>query len=572
MQGGTEDTHFQLKQSSLSGALIISHQHLQRGSGVRMTQNGSQRTQEAELYPCQELGLGQTQPLPQVGPRQRPLEAVQECSVGQPCTHFVQSVDSEEEAAKLEEEPYPQQQIIVEVNLNNQTLSVCKGDKLATPTGPPSQDRVSVVEADWVNPVDEEQQSKRRYRRRWTAKDLKTSRAWEADMSHPTRGSQRAISITRSFSMTLGQQKAGEQLERMQLSPQEPQRALFMPTPTNSSKCPRTLSTSRSEQKYGSIVHQHMHVCNKCNKKFMLDSELALHQHTDCEKNIQCTSCSRSFKKLWVLHRHLMAMHSLPEKKFTCKLCDKKFYTLTHVRKHMVAHTEDMPFTCEMCGKSFKRRMSLKVHALLHSGEKPFPCQNCDKRFQYKYQLRSHMSVHVGHKQFKCHCGKDFNMKQYFDEHVKTHTGEKPFICDFCGKSFTSRPNMKRHQRTHTGEKPYPCEVCGQRFRFSNMLKAHKQKCFPLSGSVTDVLASGCEAPPSPSHPSPTGTVSSSSSWTPNPQSSEWDTSCTLPLSPPCVVPPSSASTIFKTEPPIQLGYDGITLLQKNTSAGQKHC
>nr|XP_060638648.1 zinc finger and BTB domain-containing protein 47 [Anolis sagrei ordinatus] len=247
-------------------------------------------------------------------------------------------------------------------------------------------------------------------------------------------------------------------------------------------KCPRVFNNRWYLEKHMNVTHSRMQICDKCGKRFLLESELLLHHQTDCEKNIQCTTCGKAFKKLWSLHEHNKIVHGYAEKKFSCEICEKKFYTMAHVRKHMVAHTKDMPFTCETCGKSFKRSMSLKVHSLQHSGEKPFKCENCNERFQYKYQLRSHMSIHIGHKQFMCQwCGKDFNMKQYFDEHMKTHTGEKPYICEICGKSFTSRPNMKRHRRTHTGEKPYPCDVCGQRFRFSNMLKAHKEKCFRVS-------------------------------------------------------------------------------------------
>nr|XP_005891149.1 PREDICTED: zinc finger and BTB domain-containing protein 47 [Bos mutus] len=255
-------------------------------------------------------------------------------------------------------------------------------------------------------------------------------------------------------------------------------------------KCPRVFNNRWYLEKHMNVTHSRMQICDQCGKRFLLESELLLHRQTDCERNIQCVTCGKAFKKLWSLHEHNKIVHGYAEKKFSCEICEKKFYTMAHVRKHMVAHTKDMPFTCETCGKSFKRSMSLKVHSLQHSGEKPFRCENCNERFQYKYQLRSHMSIHIGHKQFMCQwCGKDFNMKQYFDEHMKTHTGEKPYICEICGKSFTSRPNMKRHRRTHTGEKPYPCDVCGQRFRFSNMLKAHKEKCFragtPLSFSPT---------------------------------------------------------------------------------------
>ncbi|KAM4533415.1 zinc finger and BTB domain-containing protein 47 [Odontesthes bonariensis] len=257
-------------------------------------------------------------------------------------------------------------------------------------------------------------------------------------------------------------------------------------------KCPRIFNNRWYLEKHMNVTHNRMQICNNCGKRFLLESELLLHQQTDCEKSIQCVTCGKAFKKLWSLHEHNKIVHGYAEKKFSCEICEKKFYTMAHVRKHMVAHTKDMPFTCETCGKSFKRSMSLKVHSLQHSGEKPFKCENCSERFQYKYQLRSHMSIHIGHKQFMCQwCGKDFNMKQYFDEHMKTHTGEKPYICEICGKSFTSRPNMKRHRRTHTGEKPYPCEVCGQRFRFSNMLKAHREKCF----RVSNPMVSDCSDP-----------------------------------------------------------------------------
>ncbi|KAG3279743.1 zinc finger and BTB domain-containing protein 47 isoform X1 [Ictidomys tridecemlineatus] len=269
-------------------------------------------------------------------------------------------------------------------------------------------------------------------------------------------------------------------------------------------KCPRVFNNRWYLEKHMNVTHSRMQICDQCGKRFLLESELLLHRQTDCERNIQCVTCGKAFKKLWSLHEHNKIVHGYAEKKFSCEICEKKFYTMAHVRKHMVAHTKDMPFTCETCGKSFKRSMSLKVHSLQHSGEKPFRCENCNERFQYKYQLRSHMSIHIGHKQFMCQwCGKDFNMKQYFDEHMKTHTGEKPYICEICGKSFTSRPNMKRHRRTHTGEKPYPCDVCGQRFRFSNMLKAHKEKCFRVSHPLA---TDGAPAPGLPTAP-PTHTL-----------------------------------------------------------------
>ncbi|NXK88410.1 ZN652 protein, partial [Formicarius rufipectus] len=339
---------------------------------------------------------------------------------------------------------YNREQIIVEVNLNNQTLNVSKGmegkaaaSEAAVMGRPDGDGRDTEEDGEEENEEGEEEEEEE--------EDAEE----EEEEEEGQRGRKR-----KKEQDGLGQKV---KLEEKQHYPCK--------------KCPRIFNNRWYLEKHMNVTHSRMQICDKCGKRFLLESELLLHHQTDCEKNIQCVTCGKGFKKLWSLHEHNKIVHGYAEKKFSCEICEKKFYTMAHVRKHMVAHTKDMPFTCETCGKSFKRSMSLKVHSLQHSGEKPFKCENCNERFQYKYQLRSHMSIHIGHKQFMCQwCGKDFNMKQYFDEHMKTHTGEKPYICEICGKSFTSRPNMKRHRRTHTGEKPYPCDVCGQRFRFSNML------------------------------------------------------------------------------------------------------
>ncbi|NWU69250.1 ZN652 protein, partial [Pterocles burchelli] len=358
---------------------------------------------------------------------------------------------------------YNREQIIVEVNLNNQTLNVSKGmegkaaaSEAAVMGRPDGDGRDTEEDGEEENEEGEEEEEEE--------EDAEE----EEDEEEGQRGRKR-----KKEQDGLGQKV---KLEEKQHYPCK--------------KCPRVFNNRWYLEKHMNVTHSRMQICDKCGKRFLLESELLLHHQTDCEKNIQCVTCGKGFKKLWSLHEHNKIVHGYAEKKFSCEICEKKFYTMAHVRKHMVAHTKDMPFTCETCGKSFKRSMSLKVHSLQHSGEKPFKCEVRSYRFQYKYQLRSHMSIHIGHKQFMCQwCGKDFNMKQYFDEHMKTHTGEKPYICEICGKSFTSRPNMKRHRRTHTGEKPYPCDVCGQRFRFSNMLKAHKEKCFRVSNPLASDMA-----------------------------------------------------------------------------------
>ncbi|NWQ93575.1 ZN652 protein, partial [Burhinus bistriatus] len=383
---------------------------------------------------------------------------------------------------------YNREQIIVEVNLNNQTLNVSKGME-----GKAAASEAAVVGRPDGDEHDTEEDGEEENEEGEEEEEEEEDAEEEEEEEEGQRGRKR-----KKEQDGLGQKV---KLEEKQHYPCK--------------KCPRVFNNRWYLEKHMNVTHSRMQICDKCGKRFLLESELLLHHQTDCEKNIQCVTCGKGFKKLWSLHEHNKIVHGYAEKKFSCEICEKKFYTMAHVRKHMVAHTKDMPFTCETCGKSFKRSMSLKVHSLQHSGEKPFKCEvmSCVCPHPTSSQMGTKTLIwakifhifglpliHIGHKQFMCQwCGKDFNMKQYFDEHMKTHTGEKPYICEICGKSFTSRPNMKRHRRTHTGEKPYPCDVCGQRFRFSNMLKAHKEKCF----RVSNPLASDTAAPQPAASPAP---------------------------------------------------------------------
>ncbi|XP_037389719.1 zinc finger and BTB domain-containing protein 47 isoform X1 [Pygocentrus nattereri] len=432
----------------------------------------------------------------------------------------VEGGDSQEEVDPQESSAsFNREQIIVEVNLNNQTLNVSKGSEGKAVTadissllprrrdsrvnagadddaGPEEKEYERRGEEEMANSSeeerdDEEDDDEEEEGEEEEESDLSIPEVGQAIFERPRRGTRASAAvslrqglISASLAPALHSGHEGRRGKKEQEGAGQKVK-LEEKQHFPCKKCPRVFNNRWYLEKHMNVTHNRMQICNKCGKRFLLESELLLHHQTNCEKSIQCVTCGKAFKKLWSLHEHNKIVHGYAEKKFSCEICEKKFYTMAHVRKHMVAHTKDMPFTCETCGKSFKRSMSLKVHSLQHSGEKPFRCENCSERFQYKYQLRSHMSIHIGHKQFMCQwCGKDFNMKQYFDEHMKTHTGEKPYICEICGKSFTSRPNMKRHRRTHTGEKPYPCDVCGQRFRFSNMLKAHKEKCFRVSNPL----------------------------------------------------------------------------------------
>ncbi|XP_053571636.1 zinc finger and BTB domain-containing protein 47 [Bombina bombina] len=52
-------------------------------------------------------------------------------------------------------------------------------------------------------------------------------------------------------------------------------------------KCPRVFNNRWYLEKHMNVTHSRMRICDKCGKRFLLESELMLHHQTDCEKNIQ---------------------------------------------------------------------------------------------------------------------------------------------------------------------------------------------------------------------------------------------------------------------------------------------
>ncbi|XP_059724937.1 zinc finger protein 652 isoform X2 [Haemorhous mexicanus] len=207
------------------------------------------------------------------------------------------SDDSEEEEEEEDEVTYKREQIIVEVNLNNQTLNVSKGEK-----GVPSQSKETAVlksssEEEEGDSGEEATEDSNDYEEneRQKKKEKRVEKVSVGQRRSRRAASAAAAAASPAPRATRGRRKSTEPPKRKKKAAKEPkapvQKSKCEEKETlTCEKCPRVFNTRWYLEKHMNVTHRRMQICDKCGKKFVLESELSLHQQTDCEKNIQVIS------------------------------------------------------------------------------------------------------------------------------------------------------------------------------------------------------------------------------------------------------------------------------------------
>lgn len=163
-----------------------------------------------------------------------------------------------------------------------------------------------------------------------------------------------------------------------------------------------------------------------------------------------CSRCSLSFEEERYLRKHMTEAH--PPLSHPCLLCVCSFKTFAELMQHLTTHSE-RKFICTTCGKSYARLYGLKRHAKTHQPVKPYRCSFCERGFAQKGTLRRHLRTHTGARPFVCGlCDKAFRQRSHLHVHERTHTGERPFPCPECPQRFSEKAKLQRHRRSmHRG-------------------------------------------------------------------------------------------------------------------------
>lgn len=216
------------------------------------------------------------------------------------------------------------------------------------------------------------------------------------------------------------------------------------------------------------------HICQFCGQKFGDPSAWRAHERKHAD-TIQwpCTLCSQVYETKRVLVKHQKTQHGTVDAPLKCPHCNKGFMKDFELRIHERMHKNG--FVCKICEKIFPRRSGYEIHMRLHTGEKPFHCQYCALAYASEVSLRSHEKKHIEGQQFQCQfCARKFYRKWECDIHERTHTGVRPYSCDYCRATFKGISHLRVHERSHTGIKPYLCRTCPSKFTSSSALKRHE--------------------------------------------------------------------------------------------------
>ncbi|CAH1390721.1 unnamed protein product [Nezara viridula] len=109
-------------------------------------------------------------------------------------------------------------------------------------------------------------------------------------------------------------------------------------------------------------------ICSTCGKCYANPSSLYKHLKIHSEgKRHTCTHCQKQFTRSDLLNEHIKTHTG--ERPFVCDVvCGSRFSSKSTLRAHVMIHKNEKPFQCHYCSKLFRQIGSLNRHIKCHTG------------------------------------------------------------------------------------------------------------------------------------------------------------------------------------------------------------
>lgn len=196
------------------------------------------------------------------------------------------------------------------------------------------------------------------------------------------------------------------------------------------------------------LTHKTIHMteeileCNKCDEKFVLQSELKIHYLEVHDKKFICALCDQHFE-----NNESYLNHHRIHKLFKCDTCNSTLISEELLLKHKQIHLKKL-FTCKHCKLEFEEFNSLLSHTIkFHSGKdlKCFKCSCCSKFFTNESQWSDH-GISLEKKAVLL----PYSLKQFNDHSFKLEPDIKNiYSCHQCNENFRNKSEIIKHIKSH---------------------------------------------------------------------------------------------------------------------------
>ncbi|XP_043252068.1 zinc finger Y-chromosomal protein 1-like isoform X4 [Colletes gigas] len=239
--------------------------------------------------------------------------------------------------------------------------------------------------------------------------------------------------------------------------------------------CQKSFIDAKEMDRHVFRNHKKPYRCKQCYLVYFRKESFEDHMKTHSVDYLECPFCRMRYKSMCGLRNHQIRVHSTIEAKFVCDHCDKRYRLKSDLAVHIDRIHMNVTHVCRFCGKSVKNVME---HEYQHQKANKkvdcqFRCHLCPKKFQVRNSLDNHLLMHK--RGFKCnHCKEVFNRPSALKVHKEVVHGPS-MVCTICDKKFNNRTSFHKHVVvTHGGIRPYKCDICGDDFTQRHCLIKHR--------------------------------------------------------------------------------------------------